>query len=89
MVFFRDTNRLLRNVWPKIKVKGRERAVECVNLHIRGERKGGGVWGLQGDFDDGMMLEVTTNMETWEAPRPSRLNRCWSHSAQQFSLPLL
>lgn len=57
--------------------------MECVNLHIRGKRKGGGVWGLERDFDDGMMLEVTTNMETRETPLPSRFNQCWSRSAQQ------
>lgn len=45
---FKDTNRLLRNVWPKIKVKGRVCTVKCVTLHIRGKRKGVCVWGLQG-----------------------------------------
>lgn len=38
--------------------------MKCVNLHIRGAEEGRRCLGFRGDFDDGMMIEVTANMET-------------------------
>lgn len=59
---FRDTNRLLHDACPQIKDKERIRSVKCVNLHIRRERKSGGVWGLEGTLMMGWWS--TPNMET-------------------------
>lgn len=43
---FKDTNRLLCSVWPKIKLKGSVRAVGVSTS--QGKKKGGDVWGVKG-----------------------------------------
>lgn len=45
---------------PKQRLTGRVRREVREYPHQR-EREGRHVWGLQGDFDEGMMLEVTVN----------------------------
>lgn len=83
---FTDTNRLLRNVWPKIKLKGMVRAVECVNLHITGKRKGVGVWGLEGTL---MMGWCSRWPQTWKRCKPLALGLTILHASHCYNQVVL
>lgn len=63
---FKDTNHLLCSVWPKIKLKGRVRAVGVSTS--QGKKKGGDGWGVKGTLMMGWCLRWP---QTWRCDNPS------------------